>query len=184
MILNVYKFYCQIDANEDMQCTGLFCATFRIPCQHEIKHYIKDNARFHTNNIHSQWHLSAALVRESTPIPTVTAELLHSPRKCLLKALENRVYEADEDQLSVISARLYEATQTPLQTLLNPDVVTKKHSRLAGSKNRANQRDKLLFEYATGHKCSRCGQPGHNSHTCKKTLHQSGECHENICEKS
>ncbi|KAJ1499787.1 hypothetical protein HMI55_004213, partial [Coelomomyces lativittatus] len=100
MILNVYKFYCQIDANEDMQCTGLFCAMFGIPCQHEIKHCIEDNLRFHTNDIHSKWHFSAALVGESTPLSTVTAELLHSPRKHLLKTLENRVYKADEDQLS------------------------------------------------------------------------------------
>ncbi|KAJ1500163.1 hypothetical protein HMI56_003988 [Coelomomyces lativittatus] len=157
---------------------------FGIPCQHEIKHCIEDNLRFHTNDIHSKWHFSAALVGESTPLSTVTAELLHSPRKHLLKTLENRVYKADEDQLKVISARLYEASQTPLQTISNPDVVTKKHGQLAGSKNRANPRDKLLFEYATGHRCSRCGQPGHNSCTCKETLHQSGECHETFYEKS
>ena len=99
--------------------------------------------------------------------PVAIAKPCLSPRKLLMRTLEQRLYEANNDQVAVIMTHLDEASQAPLQSLSNPVEVTRKHGHLAGSTNKkANQREKSLFEYSTGCKCSRCNQPGHNACTC------------------
>ena len=76
------------------------------------------------------------------------------------------MYETDDDQVAVLITRLDEASEAPLQSLSNPVVVTRKRGRPAGSKNKkANQREKSLFEYSTGHKCSKGAQASHNART-------------------
>ncbi|KAH6563203.1 hypothetical protein BASA60_010793 [Batrachochytrium salamandrivorans] len=67
---------------------------------------------------------------------------------------------------SVVMARLDEASQTPLQPLSNPALATKRGRPAGSTKRKAIQREKSLFEHATGRKCSRCGQAAHNSRTC------------------
>ncbi|KAH9244813.1 hypothetical protein BASA81_017752 [Batrachochytrium salamandrivorans] len=67
---------------------------------------------------------------------------------------------------SVVMARLDEASQTPLQPLSNPELATKRGRPAGSTKRKAIQREKSLFEHATGRKCSKCGQAAHNSRTC------------------
>ncbi|KAI9910743.1 hypothetical protein PsorP6_010322 [Peronosclerospora sorghi] len=153
-----------IDMDDGGEFTGLFRASFGVPCRHEIKRHINENGRFHIGGIHRQWHLVAPSVVQPA---AVSAEPCSSPRKILMRTLEQRLYEAEDDHVTVVMARLDEASQASLQSLSNSVVVTRKRGRPTGpTNNKANQREKSLFEYTTGRKCSRCGQPGHNARTC------------------
>ncbi|KAI9919478.1 hypothetical protein PsorP6_017781 [Peronosclerospora sorghi] len=97
--------------------TGLFRASFVVPCRHEIKRRIKENGRFHIGNIHRQWHLVAPPVVQ--PV-AVAAEPCYSPRKSLIRTLEQRFYEADDDQVAVVMTRLDEASQAPNAVAFQP----------------------------------------------------------------
>ena len=56
----------------------------------------------------------------------------------------------------------------PNWTYANIRNYARKRGRPAGSKNKkANQREKSLFEYSIGRKCSKFGQAGHNARTCE-----------------
>ncbi|KAH9275984.1 hypothetical protein BASA83_001254 [Batrachochytrium salamandrivorans] len=66
---------------------------------------------------------------------------------------------------TVVMARLDEASQRSLQPLSNPELATKRGRPAGSTKRKAIQREKSLFEHATGRKCLRCGQAGHNSRT-------------------
>ncbi|KAH6574166.1 hypothetical protein BASA50_004234 [Batrachochytrium salamandrivorans] len=83
-----------------------------------------------------------------------------------MQSIKRRLYEADDDQAAVVMARLNEASQRSLQPLSNPTLATKRGRPAGSTKRKAIQREKSLFEHATGRKCSKCGQAGHNSHTC------------------
>ncbi|KAI9918990.1 hypothetical protein PsorP6_011291 [Peronosclerospora sorghi] len=132
-----------IDMDDGDECTGLFRTSFGVPCRHEIKRRIKENGRFYIGDIHRQWHLVAPPVVQ--PV-AVAAEPCSSPRKSLMRTLEKRLYEADDDHVAVVMARLDEASQAPLQSLSNPVVVTRKSGPPAGStNNKANQRENSLF---------------------------------------
>ncbi|KAH9245061.1 hypothetical protein BASA81_017478 [Batrachochytrium salamandrivorans] len=89
-----------------------------------------------------------------------------SPRKSVMQSIKRRLYEADDDQAAVVMARLDEASQRSLQPLSNPELATKRGRPAGSTKRKAIQREKSLFEHATGRKCSKCGQAGHNSRTC------------------
>ena len=156
-----------IDNNYGDECTGLFRSSFGVPCCHDILRCIQRNERFHLEDIHCQWHLIACSMVQHASI----AKPCLSPRKRLMRKIEQRLYETDDDQVVVLMTRLDEASQAPLQSLSNPVVVTRKRGRPAGSKNKkANQREKSLFEYSTGRKCSKCDQAGHNARTCDMHL--------------
>ncbi|KAI9908973.1 hypothetical protein PsorP6_015233 [Peronosclerospora sorghi] len=66
------------------------------------------------------------------------------------------------------NCRLKETRELPIHALCNHVQVTRKRGRPAGSKNRANTRDKPAFEYTTGNKCGNYGKNGHNSRTCRE----------------
>ncbi|KAH6577928.1 hypothetical protein BASA60_003831 [Batrachochytrium salamandrivorans] len=46
--------------------------------------------------------------------------------KSLMQSIKLRLYEANDDQAAVVMARLDEASQTPLQSLSNPELATKR----------------------------------------------------------
>ncbi|KAH9266104.1 hypothetical protein BASA84_001276 [Batrachochytrium salamandrivorans] len=85
--------------------------------------------------------------------------------RILMQSIKRRLYEADDDQATVVMARLDEASQRSLQPLSNPELATKRGRPAGSTKRKAIQREKSLFEHATGRKCLRCGQAGHNSRT-------------------
>ncbi|KAI9905798.1 hypothetical protein PsorP6_013511 [Peronosclerospora sorghi] len=130
------KFLAQYNNSIDMDdgdaFTGLFRSSFGVPCRHEIKRRIKENGRFHIGDIHRQWHLVAPPVVQ--PV-AVAAEPCSSPRNSLMRTIEQRLYEADDDHVPVVMERLDEASQAPLQSLSNTVVVTRKCGRPAGSTN-------------------------------------------------
>ncbi|KAH6571511.1 hypothetical protein BASA50_003507 [Batrachochytrium salamandrivorans] len=79
---------------------------------------------------------------------------------------ENRRFNIDDIHChSAVMARLNEANQRSLQPLSNPALATKRGRPAGSTKRKAIQREKSLFEHATGRKCSKCGQAGHNSCT-------------------
>ncbi|KAH6562666.1 hypothetical protein BASA60_011031 [Batrachochytrium salamandrivorans] len=88
-----------------------------------------------------------------------------SPRKSLMQSIKLRLYEADDDQAAVVMARLDEANQRSLQSFSNPELATKRelssrvHTKRQGNPNKKSH----YLEHATGRKCSRCSQDGHNS---------------------
>ncbi|KAH6577831.1 hypothetical protein BASA62_000668 [Batrachochytrium salamandrivorans] len=160
-MLDQYKKLADMDDSDE--CTGLFQTSIGVPCRHEIKRRIEENRRFNIDDIHCQWHLHAP----PAVLPVaVRVEPFSSPRKNLMQSIKRRLYEADDDQAAVVMARLNEASQTPLQPLSNPELATKRGRPAGSTKRKAIQREKSLFEHATGRKCSKCGQAGHNSRTC------------------
>ncbi|KAH6574818.1 hypothetical protein BASA60_005289 [Batrachochytrium salamandrivorans] len=160
-MLDQYKKLADMDDSDE--CTGLFQTNIGVPCRHEIKRHIEENRRFNIDDIHCQWHLHAP----PAVLPVaVRVEPFSSPRKNLMQSIKRRLYEADDDQAAVVMARLNEASQTPLQSLSNPELATKRGRPAGSTKRKAIQREKSLFEHATGRKCSKCGQAGHNSRTC------------------
>ncbi|KAH6600454.1 hypothetical protein BASA61_002273 [Batrachochytrium salamandrivorans] len=160
-MLDQYKKLADMDDSDE--CTGLFQTSIGVPCRHEIKRRIEENRRFNIDDIHCQWHLHAP----PAVLPVaVRVEPFSSPRKNLMQSIKRRLYEADDDQAAVVMARLNEASQTPLQPLSNPELATKRGRPAGSTKRKAIQREKSLFEHATGRKCSKCGQSGHNSRTC------------------
>ncbi|KAI9905355.1 hypothetical protein PsorP6_013789 [Peronosclerospora sorghi] len=95
-LLEQYNNY--IDMDDGDKCKGLFRASFGVPCRHDIKRRIKDNGRFHISDIHRQWHLVAPPLVQPVDI---AAEPCSSPRKSLMRTLEQRFYEADDDHVAV-----------------------------------------------------------------------------------
>ncbi|KAH6595417.1 hypothetical protein BASA50_005829 [Batrachochytrium salamandrivorans] len=160
-MLDQYKKLADMDDSDE--CTGLFQTSIGVPCRHEIKRRIEENRRFNIDDIHCQWHLHAP----PAVLPVaVRVEPFSSPRKNLMQSIKRRLYEADDDQAAVVMARLNEASQRSLQPLSNPELATKRGRPAGSTKRKAIQREKSLFEHATGRKCSKCGQAGHNSRTC------------------
>ncbi|KAH6575051.1 hypothetical protein BASA62_002159 [Batrachochytrium salamandrivorans] len=135
-MLEQYKKLADMDDSDE--CTGLFRTSVGVPCRHEIKRRIEENGRF---NI---W-------RYSLSICTCMSHLLLS----------------DDDQTTVVMARLGEASQRSLQSLSNPALGTKRGHPSRVHKAQGNPSEKShSLEHATGRKCSKCSQSGHNSRTC------------------
>ncbi|KAH6584208.1 hypothetical protein BASA61_007606 [Batrachochytrium salamandrivorans] len=84
-----------------------------------------------------------------------------------MQSIKSRLYEADDDQTTVVMARLGEASQRSLQSLSNPALGTKRGHPSRVHKAQGNPSEKShSLEHATGRKCSKCSQSGHNSRTC------------------
>ncbi|KAH6564628.1 hypothetical protein BASA62_007788 [Batrachochytrium salamandrivorans] len=84
----------------------------------------------------------------------------------LLRGGVSRQGDADLDHVVWLDGTVEQSSQTPLQPLSNPELATKRGRPAGSTKRKAIQREKSLFEHATGRKCSKCGQAGHNSRTC------------------
>ncbi|KAH6560801.1 hypothetical protein BASA62_010235 [Batrachochytrium salamandrivorans] len=88
----------------------------------------------------------------------VRVEPFSSPRKSLMQSIKLRLYEANDDQLTVVMARWDESSQTPLQLLsthVAQSVGTKRATKRGSSSRvhkaaRQSQREKSLFGAATG----------------------------------
>ncbi|KAH6602162.1 hypothetical protein BASA61_001409 [Batrachochytrium salamandrivorans] len=65
--------------------------------------------------------------------------------KSLMQSIKLRLYEANDDQAAVVMARLDEASQTPLQSLSNPELATKRGRPAGSTKRKTIQREKSLF---------------------------------------
>ncbi|KAH6589855.1 hypothetical protein BASA61_005461 [Batrachochytrium salamandrivorans] len=86
-----------------------------------------------------------------------------------MQSIKLRLYEADDDQALVVMARLNEANQRSLQSFSNPEHWRRsvRSSQQDPHKVQGNPNEKSHYlEHATGRKCSRCSQDGHNSRTC------------------
>jgi Zinc knuckle len=153
-----------LDMSEEDACTSIFQQSYGIPCKHDIKRRIAEGRRFELSDIHVQWHLERNPY--SNAASRVSSEAPLSPRQRQLKALQDRLYSLEDDEVPTFLSQLKCITESPATVLLNPEPVTRKRGRPAGSTNRANQRDKSEFEYASGYKCKICQKPGHNSRTC------------------
>jgi hypothetical protein len=153
-------------ASYDEECTGMFRKTYGIPCKHEIRVKILEGGQFSIGDFHPQWHLMDNplfhIDQTVSNVPTL------SPRRKELQLLREMLYAIDDDQVPTLLARLKETRDAPADAISNPLPSTRKRGRPAGPTNRANQRDRSQFEYATGNKCGNCGKNGHNARTCKE----------------
>ncbi|KAH9264358.1 hypothetical protein BASA83_012184 [Batrachochytrium salamandrivorans] len=161
-MLDQYKKLADMDDSDE--CTGLFrTSSWSSLPPLKSRDALKRIGRFNIDDIHCQWHLHAP----PAVLPVaVRVEPFSSPRKSVMQSIKRRLYEADDDQAAVVMARLDEASQRSLQPLSNPALATKRGRPAGSTKRKAIQREKSLFEHATGRKCSKCGQAGHNSRTC------------------
>ncbi|KAH6585295.1 hypothetical protein BASA61_006937 [Batrachochytrium salamandrivorans] len=64
----------------------------------------------------------------------VRVEPFSSPRKSLMQSIKLRLYEANDDQITVVMARLDESSQTPLQLLSSSALATKRWQQSVGNK--------------------------------------------------
>ncbi|KAH6567122.1 hypothetical protein BASA62_006301 [Batrachochytrium salamandrivorans] len=64
----------------------------------------------------------------------VRVEPFSSPRKSLMQSIKLRLYEANDDQMTVVMARLDESSQTPLQLLSSSALATKRGNKALATK--------------------------------------------------
>ncbi|KAH6597156.1 hypothetical protein BASA50_004660 [Batrachochytrium salamandrivorans] len=67
------------------------------------------------------------------------------PKKSLMQSIKLRLYKANDDQVTVVMARLDETSQRLLQPLSNPELATKRGRPAGSTKRKAIQREKSLF---------------------------------------
>ncbi|KAH9277072.1 hypothetical protein BASA83_000594 [Batrachochytrium salamandrivorans] len=160
-MLDQYKKLADMDDSDE--CTGLFQTNIGVPCAIEIKRNIEEeNRRFNIDDIHCQWH--PACTHLLFCLVCCACRAISSPRKNLMQSIKRRLYEADDDQAAVVMARLNEASQTPLQSLSNPELATKRGRPAGSTKRKAIQRERSHYlSTRLGGNVRNVDKAGHNS---------------------
>ncbi|KAI9895393.1 hypothetical protein PsorP6_019629 [Peronosclerospora sorghi] len=148
----------------DEECSGMFECTWILPCKHIIARKIDSGKGIELSDIGQQWWLECGSAVADSKGEEVAVEL--SPRSTALEICRKMLYSAEPSAVPVVKARLEDMAVVMCPQLQNPVSVTRKRGRPAGSRNKANKRDKSGFEYVEGRKCGNCGQRGHNPRTC------------------
>jgi hypothetical protein len=154
-----------IQDQPDLICTNLFTRTYGLPCKHQIAEYLFLAQPIPLSTIHSQWILdfnTANRLTQHEIDETSTTPL--TPRKEFVETLINAVY--GETGSTNLMTRLQDVLNRPLDTIAEPQKVTRKRGRPAGAKNKST-REKSAFEYTN--KCGKCGGKGHNARTCVRS---------------
>jgi hypothetical protein len=159
------KIYDQWKIMEDntleKPCSHQFTRTWGLPCQHALKNLVERNGMLELEDIHLQWHL------EKQNYISSNESLPNTPRKKLLAEIQRELYSQGAMTGSLLN-RFKDVINTSRVPIQEPSIVLKRRGRPAGSRNKNSlTRDKSLFEYTTGRKCSICGSSGHNSRSCK-----------------
>ncbi|KAI9922796.1 hypothetical protein PsorP6_001813 [Peronosclerospora sorghi] len=140
----------------------MFECTWILPFKHIIARKINSDKGIELSDIDQPWWLECDSAVADSSDEKAAVEL--SPQSTALEIFRKMLYSAEPSAVPVVKARLEEMAVVMGPQLQNPVPVTRKRGRPAGSRNKANKRDKSGFDYVEGRKCVNCGQRGHNPH--------------------
>jgi len=146
------------------ECTGTYTSVWGLPCKHRVWEVIDSGTAIELSEVHTQWLLDDSHVVSCSVEGEPAAPLC--PLEKVIGDLTAQLRGPDYSRSLVLAAKVGALLGTSTQSLENPQVVTEKRGRPADSVNKGMKRTKSAFESAEGHRCSNCGDGGHNRATC------------------